>query len=393
MASGAVSGADRDLALGRDREPRLVAVVHHVVDELLGRLRRRLRGDRPRRDLTERGRLVTRRALDRGHHTAVLGEEARVVLALGAGGQRVVAKTGHLVEDEGRPDDHRGLAGEVGGARRVDVLRPGHRVVLHELAVEVQRLDALGAVEGDLSLLVDHLAAVAQPDLLHGLRREGVAGDVRADEPGHLRAVERLGGGQDVVVRRRLGEAGLLEEVLAVDEQLDPRLARDGQLLVAVSGQLQRALAERGGIESLEHLGDGLGVHQLVGRERAHLAQRQTADDVGQVPGGGVGGEDLVELVLRDGGELDVHPARLRERVDDVLRRSHPVGQVLDDPDRDRVGIASTLASVPVVGGAGGEHRGEGQAGGDERGSTAGVVHRTPPGCGCDGRHTLTYRV
>ena len=178
-----------------------------------------------------------------------------------------------------------------------------------------------------------------------------------------------------------LGETGRLEEVLAVDEQLDPRLARDRQLGVAVGGQLERALAERRRVEALEHLGRGVGVEQLVGRERADLAERDAADDVGQVAGRGVGGEDLGELVLRDRGQLDRDAALLGERVDDLLGRRDPVGEVLDDPDGQGVVAPATASTVVVVAAAGGEadDQGSDQAGRQERADRAGAAQPWDP--------------
>ena len=82
-----------------------------------------------------------------------------------------------------------------------------------------------------------------------------------------------------------------------------------------------------------------------LAREGAQRAERQRADHVGQVAGGGVGGEHLVELVLGDRDQLDVDPALLGEGVDDLLGGGDPVGQVLDDPDRDAVAVAAATVT------------------------------------------------
>ena len=85
-------------------------------------------------------------------------------------------------------------------------------------------------------------------------------------------------------------------------------------------------------------------------------AERDAAHHVGQVAGRGVGGEDLVELVLGDRGELDLDPGLLGEGVDDLLGRGHPVGEVLLDPDGDACRRHHRLRRS-VVGAAGGEAR------------------------------------
>ena len=79
--------------------------------------------------------------------------------------------------------------------------------------------------------------------------------------------------------------------------------------------------------------------------DSVRTAPAERADHVGQVAGGGVGGEELVELVLGDGDELDLDPALRGEGVDDLLGGGDPVGQVLQDPDGDAVGV--TAATPP----------------------------------------------
>ena len=66
-------------------------------------------------ELAELGRLGAVRARDGGHDAAVVGQERRVVAALGAGWAGIAAQPSQLVEEKRRPDDHRGLARQVGG--------------------------------------------------------------------------------------------------------------------------------------------------------------------------------------------------------------------------------------------------------------------------------------
>ena len=109
-------------------------------------------------------------------------------------------------------------------------------------------------------------------------------------------------------------------------------------------------------IEVVHDVADSPGVDQLVARKGAQRAERQRPDHVRQVPGRGVGRQHLVELVLGDRDELDLDPALLGERVDDLLRGGHPLGQVLDDPDLDAVIVAATPPLVvPAAGGERGD--------------------------------------
>ena len=213
---------------------------------------------------------------------------------------------------------------------------PVDRVVLLQLAVEVEGRHALVAVEGDLAAVVDELAVVAETDLLEGLLGERVPRDVGADEAGHVGGVESLRGRQHVVVRLGGAQPRLVEEVLAVDQQLHPRLAGHGQLVLAVRGELEGAVVERAAVEVVDHGADGVGVDELVGGQGADLAQRETADHVRQLPGRRVRGEDLVELVLGDRDQLDLDPGLLGEGVHDVLGGRDAVGEVLLDPDGER---------------------------------------------------------
>src|SRR4029453_18893076 len=122
------------------------------------------------------------------------------------------------------------------------------------------------------------------------------------------------------------------------------------ELSVAVPGQGQGALAERVLAELLHDLRGGVGVEELVRGQRAHLGQRDAADDVRQVAGRRRRRQELVELVLGDGHELDLDVRRRREAVDDRLRGGDAVGQVLLDPDLDAVGRAVARLLVSPAG-------------------------------------------
>ncbi len=75
--------------------------------------------------------------------------------------------------------------------------------------------------------------------MLERLLGECIARSGGADEAGALRSVERLRGGEHVLVRLRRGKPGGLEEILAVVEQLGPGIGGDRQLRVTVAGQFE----------------------------------------------------------------------------------------------------------------------------------------------------------
>ncbi len=190
-------------------------------------------------------------------------------------GTGVGAQPGQLVEDERRPDQHGRLAGEVGGPGGVDVLGALDRVVPHQVAVEAERLDALGGVEGDLAGVVGEPAVVRQRQVLERLLGEHVAGGGRRGDAGDAAGVQLRRRGGDLLVRVGRRQAGGGEQVLAVDEQLAPPVAGYGELLAAVAGEFQRAGRERVLAEPVDDRAVGVGVDQFVGGQRAHPGQRR----------------------------------------------------------------------------------------------------------------------
>ena len=195
---------------------------------------------------------------------AVLGQERRVLLALRARGLGVVAQPRHAVEQERRPEHHRGAPGEVRAARGVDVLVALDGVLARDVAVPAERLDALGRVDRHLPAVVDELAALRERDVLERLVGEAVARRGGQRDPGHPVAVELLGGRRHVVERLRRLEARLLEEVLAVEEQLAPAVARHAGRLAVRVDEVERLLGERVRAEALDDLLRGLGVEDLL---------------------------------------------------------------------------------------------------------------------------------
>ena len=267
-------------------------------------------------------------------------QEPRVRHALRAAGCGVVAQPGQLVQDERRPDHHRGLPGEVGGPRGVDVLCARHGVVADEVVVEGEGGHARGAVERDPAAVVHHLAAVGQRQVLEGLLGEGVAGDGGPDEPGDVVRVQLRRRGGDVRVGARLGKPRGGEQVAAVEQQLRPRLAGHRELRVPVAGELERPCREGLGPQRGQRLPGGGGVEKLVRGQRADRGQRQRADDVRQDPRRGRGGDQLGELVLVDTHHLDGDARGLREPLGHRPDGGQPLRQVLQRPDHEVVRVA-----------------------------------------------------
>ena len=196
-----------------------------------------------------------------------------------------------------------------------------------------------------LARVVDHLAAVAQREMLERLLGERVTRSGRADEPGHLGGVQRLGRRHDVGVRlrwladppSRTGPCG--SRAAATRRPSGPRAAPHRRRVSS------SALAENVSAPSVSITACGrLGVEQVVGRQRADRGERLRADHVGQLAGGGGRGQQLVELVLVDADELDLDSGRLGELGDDLLRLGHPVRDGVAGPDHDLVVLATATS-------------------------------------------------
>ena len=287
------------------------------------------------------------RAGERADQAAVLGQELRVLLALLARRLGVVAQARHAVEQERRPEHHRRLAGEVGAARGVDVLGALDGVVGRDVAVPAQRLDARRRVERDLAAVADELAALGERDVLERLGGEAVAGLRGERDPGHAVAVELLGGRAHVVERLRRLQAGLLEQVLAVDQQLAPAVARDAGRLAVAGHEVERLLGEGLRSELVDDRLRGLGVEDLLRRVLLRLVQRRAEHDVGQIAARRGVGHQRRELILGDPDQLGLDLGLLRELVEDRLRRLHAVRLGLVVPDGQ--GLAARRAPAAAA--------------------------------------------
>ncbi|MEE3922354.1 hypothetical protein V2I01_40900 [Micromonospora sp. BRA006-A] len=145
------------------------------------------------------------------------------------------------------------------------------------------------------------------------------------------------------------------EQILAVDEQLAPPVARYGELRAAVAGEFQRAGRERVPAEPVDHRAVGVGVEEFVRGQRAHPGQRDRADHVGQVAGGGAGGDQGRELVLVDGDQVDLDAGLGGVAGDDRLGGGDAIRHVFQAPDGD----LRAVGFLPVVAACG--HAGPGQ--------------------------------
>ena len=122
--------------------------------------------------------------------------------------------------------------------RGVDVLHRARAVVLDQIGVRGDGVDARLRVEGDLVVL-DQVAAGAEGEELERLLGEHVGRVGRRGDAVHPVAVQRLGGGEDPLERVRRLQPGLLEQVGAVDEELSPPVGGHGHRLVVLAGQGQ----------------------------------------------------------------------------------------------------------------------------------------------------------
>ncbi len=286
-----------------------------------------------------------------------LARNAGSSCALRAGRRRVVPQPGQLVEDEARPDDHRGLAREVRRPRRVDVLGAVDRVVGQELAVEVHRLDALVAAEGDLAVVVDELAAVAEPDLLEGLLGEGVAGHVGADEARHVRScpAPRRPRARRRTSRARPARPGRRGPCGRRAAGPTTRWARPGAC------RRRRSSSSALSLNVSEPSSSRTSATASVSRSSLEDSVRIWPSGMppmtsGRSPAAALEVRIWLNWSSATGVSSTSMPVSCRERVDDRLGRGHAVGEVLLDPDGDLVGVAAAVAvPVVVVGAAGGQ--------------------------------------
>jgi hypothetical protein len=216
--------------------------------------------------------------------------------------------------------------------------------------------------------------------VLERLGREAVAGLGGERDPGHAVAVELLGRGHHVIERLRRVDPGLLEQVLTVDQELAPAVARHARRDAVAAHEVERLLRERLRAELVDDRLRRLGVEDLLGRVLLGLIQRRAEHDVRQVAGRGGVRHQRRELILRHGDQLGLDAGLLRELVEDGLGRRHAVGLELVVPDRQGLaagGAAATTAPfvaafVTAAGGHGGEDRET-----DQRCTSH--SHRSPP--------------
>jgi hypothetical protein len=183
----------------------------------------------------------------------------------------------------------------------------------------------------------DELAAAGQRDVLEALLGEdvtGVGGHRDAVLAGRLHG---LGGLLQPCVGAGRGQAGLRQQVLAVDQELQPGVGGHGQVVSPVAGEAQGVRVERAAAETVDDLAGGLRVEQAVGVHLPDLADGHAADDVGQGAGRGRGHDQLRQLVLVHTDDLDLDAGLLLEPVDDLLGRGHLRRQVLLRPHGDLV--------------------------------------------------------
>ena len=227
-------------------------------------------------------------------------------------------------------EHHRGLlAGEVGERLEVAVAFPALGRILREVADELQRLDHLPGGHLRAILLVEEHAAVRLHQLAEqDVDEEVVAGDGDAR---HAGGIERLGVGNEVRPGLRRLEAGLLREVLTIDEQGRPGRMYQPILRVADAADALHLVPDVLLTERLDHLverqqqafglqrgaGDRLAVRELRRRARG-----ERLHDLG------------LEVSPRQRLDLDLHTGILRlEAPGDVLHRFLRVGLRLGVPD------------------------------------------------------------
>jgi hypothetical protein len=197
----------------------------------------------------------------------VVGQERRVAVALGAGWVGVVAEPGQLVEQERRPDDHGRLARQVGGPGAGGVLVAPDGRLADQLDVEPEGVDTRLAGQGDGAGVVDQLAVVGYRQVLEGLLGEGVARLGGGHDPRHPVAVEPGGRRPDRLEGGGPGQPGLVEQVLAVDQQLGPAVAGHGHRLAVLLHQAEAPLGKGLAPKGVDDGGGRIGVGDAVGRK------------------------------------------------------------------------------------------------------------------------------
>jgi hypothetical protein len=216
--------------------------------------------------------------------------------------------------------------------------------------------------------------------VLERLGGEPVARRGRERDAGHPVLVELLGGVAHVVERLGLAQPRLVEEVLAVDQQLAPAVARHAGGLAVHGDEIQRLLGEGVRPEAVDDLLGRRGVEDLLADVRVRVGDRRGEHDVGQLAGGRRVGDQGGQLVLRHRHLLDLDAGLLGEVVEDGLGGLQAVGLELVVPDGDRLALlAAALAAAALVVPAATRYEREG---GDRARDRVPLGHVLPPhGC------------
>ena len=181
------SVANRKLALRSDRERLRIAVAHRILDEFNGRIRVGIVSDPEITHVTPGGTVSVRRAGKVCDDAGPAREIARSRVIVD-GRRSAVAETGQFVENKRRPDDHRGVAGEVKRTGLIPV-KLARRRSLGDRLVELQHLGGLRYVERLRAVGADRRYAIGQEYMLEHLAHEVLVHLRCGDEAVQLRRI------------------------------------------------------------------------------------------------------------------------------------------------------------------------------------------------------------
>ena len=218
--------------------------------------------------------------------------------------QKIRIGVGDLGDDPGAVDHEGGLAFGEQRARRVASRPLGRKLLVEEALDQADRLDVDRVIGGDGAIGLRPVRAHADHPL-HGddvgEQRVGSVGEGIAPLAGLL--LHGLGGGDEFLDRGRDADAGLVQELLVVDERLRAHGQRHAVGLAvdhreADGGQdaVLEAAAGDAGIERLQYLG--------IDHRRNHVGKGR--HEVGHVTGGDLRGDGLLVAGVGDEGRLDL---------------------------------------------------------------------------------------